>query len=177
MLVPLVIVVLGWLPPHPSGQGRGKATGRGHPPDLHCPFLELQNPTGDGVGEGQCQVPAPGAGSLTTCKFTLIKIKMRGQWDQQGHFCPENPFRVATGHVSKETPPCDKPGGTNSCRWMGARRQGPGHSQLLKMMNSDFPAGAVAKTPMHFQCKGPRFDPCLGNKILHVMTKSLRAPT
>lgn len=41
MLLPLVIVVLGWLPPHPSGQGRGKATGRGHPPEPHCPFLEL----------------------------------------------------------------------------------------------------------------------------------------
>ena len=36
----------------------------------------------------------------------------------------------------------------------------------------DFPGGPVAKTPGS-QCRGPRFNPWLGNWIPHATTKSL----
>ena len=47
---------------------------------------------------------------------------------------------------------------------------------ILRSGNRDFPGSPVAKT-LRFQCKGPRFDPWLGNWIPHATAKSLHAAT
>ena len=39
-----------------------------------------------------------------------------------------------------------------------------------KRLSGDFPGGPGATT-LHSPCKGPRFDTCLGNEILHATTK------
>ena len=47
---------------------------------------------------------------------------------------------------------------------------------MLRSVGRDIPGGPVAKA-LYFQCRGPRFDLCLGNKILHAATKSLHGET
>ena len=40
-----------------------------------------------------------------------------------------------------------------------------------KTEKSDFPGGPAAKS-LHYQCRGPRFDPWSGNQNSHATTKS-----
>ena len=44
----------------------------------------------------------------------------------------------------------------------------------LNVMCWDFLGGPVVKT-LHFQCRGPRFDPWSGNRTLHATTKTQRS--
>ena len=49
-------------------------------------------------------------------------------------------------------------------------------NDLLIIYFRDFPGGPVTKT-LRSQCRGPRFDPWLGNQIPHAATKDSRAAT